>query len=281
MKLGAGRVSDRGGDPGRAGRRAARSVARPRRRGHGDVGRRLRRDQLVRPAAPPGDGARRAQPALPVVGPGRAAGGPARAQHHLHRLRGGAPDGQGGLPYQPLGPGLGVDGTAVGLRRGRALLRQDRRPLRPPPPLPVRSARGHGERGPHRVGAHRGLAPLRPRPGRRAGRGHRHRVDGDHPGALRSRGPGQGAGLVVVGRGGRPRARRHAGLAGDPVLRVAHPLLGPARAAGHRVAWWWRCCCPRRGARSGPPGKKGVGRARARTSGRAWTGWAAGAWPAR
>ena len=81
----------------------------------------------------------------------------------------------------------------------------------------------------------RGAASLRPGPRRGAGRGDRHRVDGDHPRALRPRGPGQGAGLVVPGRGGRPGARRHAGLAGDPVLRVAHPLLGPARAAGHRL----------------------------------------------
>ena len=40
---------------------------------HGDAGGRLRRDELVRPPAPPGLRPRRAQPALPVVGTGRAA----------------------------------------------------------------------------------------------------------------------------------------------------------------------------------------------------------------
>ena len=37
-------------------------------------------------------------------------------------------------------------GPAAGLRRGRAVLRQGRRPLRPPPAVPVRPARGHGQR---------------------------------------------------------------------------------------------------------------------------------------
>ena len=94
------------------------------------------------------------------------------------------PDRQGGLPHQLLGAGLGLDRTAAGLRRGGALLRQGGRPLRPPPALPVRPARGHGQRRPHGDRARRRHAALRPGPRRRAGRRHRHRLDGDHPRAL-------------------------------------------------------------------------------------------------
>ncbi len=58
------------------------------------------------------------------------------------------------------------------------------------------------------TGARRRHAALRPRPRRRAGRGHRHGVDGDHPRAVRPGGPGQGARVVVAGR--RRRARSSA-----------------------------------------------------------------------
>ena len=64
------------------------------------------------------------------------------------------------------------------------------------------SAIAHGHR------AQRRHAALRPRPRWRAGRGHRHRLDGPDPAALRPRGAGQGPGLVVAGRRRRtgPRA---------------------------------------------------------------------------
>ena len=272
--LGTGRVSRRGGDPGRAVRRAPRPLPRPRRRGHGDAGRRLGRDQLVRPPAPPGHGPGRAQPPLPMVVSGGTAGRPAVAQHHLHRLRGGPAHGEGGLPHQLLRARLGLDGPAAGLRRGCALLRQGRGPLRPPPPLPVRPVGGHGQRGADGHGAQRRHAAVRPGPRRRAGGGDGDGVDGDHSRAVRARGPGQGPRVVVAGgrRGAGPGC--DPGLAHHPVLRVADAVLGPARPAGRGVG---RGGAAAAGGAAGPRPAGGSG---ARASGRAWTGSAAGAWPA-
>ena len=63
---------------------------------HGHHGRgRLRRAQLVRPAAPARLREGGAEPALPVVGPGGAARRAVGAQHHLHRVRGRPADGEG------------------------------------------------------------------------------------------------------------------------------------------------------------------------------------------
>ena len=85
------------------------------------------------------------------------------------------------------------------------------------------------------IGAQRRAVALRPRPRWRAGRRDRHGLHGDHPRAVLTPGPGQGAGLVVAGGRRRSRARGDAGLAGHPVLRVADVVLGSAGAAGHRV----------------------------------------------
>ena len=232
-------------------------------------------------------GAGRPQPALPVVGPGRAAGRAALAQHHLHRLRGRPAHGQGGLPHQLLRARLGLDRAAARLRRRRAVLRQGRRPLRPPSALPVRPARGHGQRrsSPRprpTSGCSCSPAPSTgcraPRPARRRWRSSSscsHRED-------RVKALGWWS---LVGRR-RPGAGRDAGLAGDPVLRVADAVLGPARAPGHRLGWSWRVLLPsgrrrRRHGRGG--GRRRVGRAgreRSQRLGRAWTGSGAGAWPA-
>ena len=73
------------------------------------------------------------------------------------------------------------------------------------------------------------------RPRRGAGRGHRDGVDGDHPGTVLASGPCQGARMVVARGGRRPCARRDAGLARDPILRLADALLGAAGLARARV----------------------------------------------
>ena len=91
------------------------------------------------------------------------------------------------------------------------------------------------ERDPHGDRAQCRPVAVRPGPRRRAGRGHRHGLDGDHPRALLTPGSRQGAGMVVARGCRRPRARRDAGLAGDPVLRVADAVLGAAGAAGDRL----------------------------------------------
>ena len=222
-----------------------------------------------------------AEPPLPVVGARGAAGRAARTQHHLHRLRGGAAHGQGGLPHQLLGVGLGLDGPAAGLRRGGALLRQGGRPLRPPPPLPVRTARGHGQRRPHRArrptwaccsspAPSTGCRARRPAPRRwRSSWSSSHRED-------RVKALGWWS---LVGAGG-------------PVLGVTlgSPVI---QYFGWRTLFWGQLVllviasvvvavllpsrrrAPEDGGRDrgGEPGRR-------RTSGRAWTGWAAGAWPA-
>ena len=205
-------------------------------------------------------------------GPWCAAGRAALAQHHLHGLRGGAADGQGRLPHQFSVLTWASTGPLLAFGVAAPVLRQGRRPLRAPPPVPVRAAGRHGQRGPHGHRGRRRHAPLRPSPRWRAGRRHRDGVDGPDPRAVRARGPGQSARLVVPGRRRRTGSRRDAGLPRDPVLRLEDLVLGPAGAPGRRL-----------GRRRRPPAVTAPGtRTRAGgRSGRAWTGSGAGPWRAR
>ena len=66
------------------------------------------------------------------------------------------------------------------------------------------------------------------------GGGHRRGVDGPRPPGLLPRGPGQGARVVVPGRGGRSGSRGDPRGPDHPVLRVADPVLGRTAPDGDR-----------------------------------------------
>ena len=126
---------------------------------------------------------------------------------------------------------------------------------------------------------------VRPRPRRGAGRRHRHGVDGDHPGAVLPSGPRQGARVVVARRRRRPRARRHAGLAGHPVSSDGGRCSGGSWCCSSSPRRSWPSCCRRTGgfgasatlaATDGRPESAPAPRGSAPASGTAWTGW--GVW---
>ena len=154
-------------------------------RRHGDAGGRLRRDELVHPAAPPGHRPGRAQPPLPVVGAGGAAPGllalnitftvfvvalpTVKADFHTNfSVLAWASTGPL-LAFGVAAPFFGKVGDLFGHRR----LYQFGLLGAMVSAVLTASAPDVGH------------ASLRPRPRRGAGRGDRHGVDGDHPRALR------------------------------------------------------------------------------------------------